>query len=131
MQNTREKIQEFIENHFSEELTHISHLSKDMEPRLKYHIIDRYCMNDFTDENLRRLQTKVNRLPDVELYICNSYLNIAYSDPLLGIGHNCMKLDDFVSRSLQACSCQADKDFVRAAGRSCSCQVDKPQGVKQ
>lgn len=116
MQNHRDKIQEFISNNF-DDIIFKSTISKDVEPRLRYFIIDRYdmCYIYHGVPIPRKLTNFTNRFRDVDVFFSLGYLCIGYSDPQLGIGTHCMKLDDFVSRSPQICSCQ----------------VDKPQGVKQ
>lgn len=130
MKNSRKDIQSFIRDNINDhELKYKATLTREMEPRLKYFIIDRYTLNVLTSESINKLLSIVNTLWDVELFFGFGYLCIGYTDSEFGNGRNCMRLDDFVSGQPTDHTDQVDKDFVTPGLTAGAKITDKAPGV--
>ena len=113
MENSRQKIKTFISDNFQDhELKHKSTVTREIEPKLKYFMVDRYTPKVISPESLYQLISFVNTLWDVEAYFAFNYLCIGYTDNEFGNAHNCMRLDAFVPGQPVDIPDQADKDFV-------------------
>jgi len=130
MKNSRQDILSFIKDNFKDyELKHKSTVTREIEPRLKYFIIDRYTVNVLPPESLTKLASIVNALWDVELFFSFGYLCIGYTDNEFGNCRNCMRLDAFVGSQISDHLDQADKDFVIPGISAGAPRVDKVMGV--
>lgn len=79
--NSREKIQSFIEcNIKDDELEYESTVTREMEPKLKYFLIDRYQVKVPSSRSLPNFISFVNSFWDVEIYVEFDYLNIGYTN---------------------------------------------------
>ena len=131
MKNSRQNILSFIKDNFKDhELKHKATITTEIEPRLKYFMIDRYTVKILSHESLNKLIGFVNSLWDVELYFAFGFLCIGYTDNEFGNGRKCMRLDAFVPGQLCDLTDQADTDFVQP-GLSAGAQIqDKVMGVE-
>lgn len=113
MKNSRQDIQSFIKDNFNDyELKHKATITTDMEPRLKYFMIDRYTVEVLSHKSINKLIGFVNSLWDVEIYFAFGYLCIGYTDSEFGNARNCIRLDAFVPDMLYDRTCPVDKDSV-------------------
>ena len=130
MINSRQEIQSFIKDNFQDhELKHKATITTDMEPRLKYFMIDRYRVNILSHESLNKLIGFVNSLWDVEIYFAFGFLCIGYTDNEFGNGRNCMRLNAFFPEQLCDLNDQVDKDFVQPVLPAAAEMLDKPGNV--
>ena len=131
MENSRQKIKTFISDNFQDhELKHKSTVTREIEPTLKYFLIDRYTVEFLPPESLYKLVGFVNALWDVKAYFAFNYLCIGYTDTEFGNAKNCMRLDAFVPGQLVDLTDQADKDFVTPVLHAAAEIQDKATGVE-
>jgi len=79
--NSRERIHSFIKcNIKDDELEHQCTVTREIEPKLKYFIIDRYLVKIPSSRSLTNFISFVNSFWDVEIYAEFDYLNIGYTD---------------------------------------------------
>lgn len=122
MKNSRRDIQSFIKDNFKDhELKHKATITTDMEPRLKYFMIDRYRVEVLSHESLNKLIGFVNSLWDVEMYFAFGYLCIGYTDSDFGNGRDCMRLNAFFPGQLWDPDEQAESGFVQPVHNGGDC----------
>ena len=98
--NSRERIQSFIKDNIKDdELKHESTVTREMEPKLKYFMVDRYLVKVISSKSIANFISFVNSFWDVEIYAEFDYLNIGYTEA-------------FVTGTLQEDADQADKMVV-------------------
>ena len=113
MKNSREIIWAFIKENFEDnELKNVSTVTREMEPKLRYSIIDRYLVKVHSRRSLTKLISFVNSIFDVEIYVELGYLNIGYTDA-------------FVLGTLQDDINHPDKDLVMPALSAGAGPLDK------
>ena len=79
--NSREIIQSFIKDNIKgDELKHESTVTREMEPKLKYFMVDRYLVKVISSKSIANFISFVNLFWDVEIYVESDYLNIGYTD---------------------------------------------------
>lgn len=94
---TRQQIHEFIADNFTKhELKQVSSITRDIEPKLKYCVIDRYAGTYISGGSFIQLSKKVNQFRHIDLFFAFGYLCIGYTDPLFG----CRSLDAFATHEV-------------------------------
>lgn len=126
MEDSRINVQSFIKDTFSDHEIKFKHtISREIEPHLKYLMVDRYSVNQLSSELLHDLMSLTDTHNDIEIYFAFGYLCIGYCEKDYG---NCMRLDAFVPGQLYDHADQADKDFV-SAGVSAGAQISDKVGA--
>ena len=105
MKNSRERILEFIKYNFEDnEIEQLNTVTREMEPRLKYSIIDRYLVDVKSRKALKKFIRFANSFWDVEVFVFLGHLCIGYNN------EDTNQVDkDFVTPALSAEACSTDK----------------------
>jgi len=126
MKNSRERILEFIKYNFkNDEFEQLNTVTKEMEPRLKYSVIDRYLVNVKSRKALKKFIRFANSFWDVEVFVFLGHLCIGYNNEDSGDEKDSVSLDGFTP--VQPCDLndQTDRVFVTPALPAEACSTDK------
>jgi hypothetical protein len=126
MENSRDGVHSFMTRFEQHEIKFQHTISREIEPHLKYLMVDRYAVNQLSSELLRDLMSLTDIHNDIEIFFAFGYLCIGYCERDYG---NCMRLDAFVSGQLVDLTDQADKDFVTPVLSAAAAIQDKAMGA--